>query len=131
MSTAHRPSPPGSSRVWLHVLLYMAFIFGLSAIAEPPPLPPGTDKNLHALLYSGLGLLVARARAGGWRGVTPSIVLQATVYGAVYGVSDELHQYFNPPRAVEALDVVADTIGAAVGASALYAWGIIWGRDGV
>ena len=30
-----------------------------------------------------------------------------------------------------ALDVVADTVGASLGAGALYAWGIIRGRDGL
>jgi VanZ family protein len=56
----------------------------------------------------------------------------ATVgFGALYGCSDELHQYFNPPRNVEALDVLADTIGAGAGAIALYAWGILRGRDGL
>jgi VanZ family protein len=39
-----------------------------------------------------------------------------------YGVSDEFHQYFVPPRQVEALDVVADTIGAAAAAFALFGW---------
>ena len=39
--------------------------------------------------------------------------------------------YFNPPRNVEALDVLADTIGAGAGAVVLYAWGIIRGRDGL
>ena len=47
---------------------YMAFIFGLSSISHTPSLPHGSDKGLHALLYSGLGALFARARAGGWRG---------------------------------------------------------------
>ena len=54
-----------------------------------------------------------------------------SVFGALYGASDELHQYFNPPRDADVFDVVADTIGAGIGATALYAWGIIRGRDGV
>jgi VanZ family protein len=130
MPTACRPSPT-AAQLWWPVLAYMALIFALSSISHPPALPGG-DKNLHALLYSGLGLLVARARTGGaQRTVTLSIVAQAALFGAAYGASDELHQYFNPPRAVEALDVVADTIGAGLGATALKAWGIIQGRDGV
>ena len=130
MPTVYRPSPASAAPLWWPVLAYMALIFALSSIAEPPSLPGG-DKNLHALLYSGLGFLFARARAGGVRGVTPLVVAQAAIVGALYGASDELHQYFNPPRAVEALDVVADTAGAGLGAAALYAWGIIRGRDGV
>lgn len=107
----------------------MLFIFALSSLKTTPAMPHGSDKVLHALLYSGLGLLVARALARGLTGVTPRIIAITIVCGALYGVSDELHQYFNPPRAVEAADVLADTIGAGVGAVVLYAWGIIRGRN--
>lgn len=109
----------------------MAFIFGLSSIPRPPVTPAGTDKVLHALLYAGLGALLARALAGGREGITPGTIARAALWGGLYGVSDELHQYFNPPRLAEALDVVADTIGAALGGTALYWWGIIRTRDGV
>ena len=109
----------------------MAFIFGLSSISHTPAMPTGADKVLHSLLYSGLGVLFARAIAGGWRKIALRHVLMAVCFGAVYGASDELHQYFNPPRNVEFADVVADTIGAGAGAAALYAWGIIRGRDGL
>ena len=94
-------------------------------------MPAGSDKVLHTLLYAGLGLLVARARAGGMRAVTPRVVFFSIMFGAIYGISDEVHQYFNPPRNVEAADVMADTVGAALGAGALYAWGIIRARDGL
>jgi VanZ family protein len=126
-------SQPAASRVslWIPVVVYMAFIFGLSSISQTPSLPQGSDKGLHTLLYAGLGALFARALGGGWRGVTLAQVLMTACFGALYGMSDELHQYFNPPRNVEALDVVADTIGAALAAVALYAWGIIRGRDGL
>jgi VanZ family protein len=109
----------------------MALIFGLSSISQTPDMPQGSDKVLHMLLYSGLGLVVARARAGGLRAVTLRVVIFSIVFGALYGMSDEFHQYFNPPRNVEAADVVADAAGAALGAGAWYAWGIIRGRDGL
>ena len=118
--------------MWGPVVLYLAFIFTLSSIAHPPELPAGSDKDLHALLYSGLGFLLARALAGGLdRTVTLTMAISTTVLVALYGVSDELHQYFVPPRQVELLDVVADTIGAGVAAFALYAWGIIRSRHGL
>ena len=118
--------------VWGPVVVYLAFIFTLSSIAHPPELPAGSDKHLHALLYSGLGFLLARALAGGLdRTVTLTVAISTTILAALYGVSDELHQYFVPPRQVELLDVVADTIGAGVAAFALYAWGIIRNRHGL
>lgn len=117
--------------LWLPVVAYMAFIFLLSSISNPPALPDGSDKGLHTLLYSGLGLLFARALAGGWDRVTPRIIIATVGFAALYGVSDEVHQYFNPPRNVEFLDVVADTIGGGLGSVGLYAWGIIHARDGL
>jgi VanZ family protein len=110
-------------RLWLPVALYMAFIFGLSSISQTPDLPGGSDKGLHALLYAGLGVLLVRALAGGiGQPITLVMVLTATFVAGAYGVSDEFHQYFVPPRQVEALDVVADTIGAAAAAFALFGW---------
>src|SRR5262245_45409517 len=107
----------GRWALWTPVVLYLAVIFGLSSIANPPELPEGSDKNLHALLYSGLGVLFVRALAGGLnRRVGLGVVVMSTVLLALYGVSDEIHQYYVPPRQVEALDVVADTIGAGLGA---------------
>ena len=122
---------PTAVSLWAPVVVYMAFIFALSSITHPPALPHGADKGGHALLYCGFGLLLARARSGGWRGVTRGTIVFAAVFGAIYGVSDELHQYFNPPRNVEAYDVVADTIGSTLGAVALQAWGIIRSRNGL
>lgn len=130
MPIADRPRP-SLSALWLPVAAYTAIIFALSSISTTPEMPAGSDKVLHTLLYSGLGLLVARARAGGMHAVTMRAVGFSIVFGAIYGISDELHQYFNPPRNVEVGDVVADTVGAALGAGALYAWSIIRGRDGL
>ncbi|HEY7171728.1 MAG TPA: VanZ family protein [Vicinamibacterales bacterium] len=116
---------PSISRwwLWLPVVLYMAFIFGLSSIPNTPDLPGGSDKGLHALLYAGLGVLLVRALAGGLlRRITLAMALATTVIGGVYGVSDEFHQHFVPPRQVEALDVVADTTGAGAAAFALLGW---------
>lgn len=118
--------------LWAPVALYMALIFGLSSISQLPQLPEGSDKNLHALLYSGLGALLVRALAGGWRAhITLMTAITATGISALYGVSDEFHQRFVPLRQVESLDVLADSIGAAVAALGLYAWGIIQRRNAV
>jgi VanZ family protein len=99
----------------------MALIFLLSSISHPPTLPEGADKNLHALLYAGLGVLLVRALAGGvHRRVLARSALIAVAIAAAYGVTDEFHQWFVPPRSVEGLDVVADTLGAALAASVLW-----------
>jgi VanZ family protein len=109
----------------------MAFIFALSSIAQTPPMPSGTDKLAHTLLYAGLGALLARALSGGARRVTLAMVAASLCIGTLYGITDEFHQYLNPPRNVEAYDVLADAIGSALGSGAFWAWGIIRGRDGL
>ena len=107
----------------------MALIFGLSSISQTPAFVSGVDKYLHAVLYSGLAALLVRAFAGGWhRPVTLGIVVATIAIAAGYGVSDEFHQSFVPMRSVEAMDVMADTIGASLAAFALYAWDIIRAR---
>jgi VanZ family protein len=122
---------PTHVSLWAPVALYMLMIFGFSSVSNPPALP-GSDKNLHALLYAGLGLLLTRALSKGFDSpVRLGTAVLATVLAAMYGVSDEFHQHFVPPRQVEALDVVADAIGAGAAAFGLYAWGIIHFRDGV
>ena len=110
----------------------MAIIFGLSSVSRPPAFVGGVDKYLHATLYGGLGALLVRALAGGWhRRVTVGFVAATIALAAAYGVSDEFHQSFVPNRSVEALDVVADTVGASIAAITLYAWDIIRARHGL
>jgi VanZ family protein len=112
------------------VFVYMAFIFTLSSIAQVPQLPEGGDKDLHALLYAGLAFVLARALTGAWRTrLTIGLVLATIAIAGLYGVSDEIHQYFVPPRQSDVMDVAADTVGAAIAAVGLYVWsGIIRGR---
>lgn len=113
----------------------MALIFGLSSVANVPTLPVPqvvTDKDLHAVLYCGFGFLLTRALSKGFRlPVTLATAFLVTVAAALYGVSDEFHQWFVPPRDVEGLDVVADTVGGALAGFGLYAWGIIRSRYGL
>lgn len=83
------------------------------------PTPPfgfeGLDKLIHAAVYAVLALLLlfADRRPVGWRawfwvGVA-----------CLYGLSDEIHQHFVPPRQADPLDLTADAAGA-VGAVALW-----------
>ena len=110
----------------------MAGIFVLSSISHPPAVPEGVDKNLHAALYAGLTALVVRALAGGWRRhVSLSVALVSIVIATAYGVTDEFHQSLVPLRKADAMDVVADAIGATAAAVGLYGWDIIRGRHGL
>jgi VanZ family protein len=108
--------------LWAPVVLYMALIFALSSMPQPPEVPSAIgDKGGHLLLYAGLGGLFVRALAGGWNAPVPlRVALLAIVYSTVYGVTDEMHQAVVPPRQVEALDIAADGAGAAVAAAVLW-----------
>lgn len=104
----------------------MAVIFYLSSLHQAP-LPPGVgDKPAHAFGYMGLGVVIARALAGG---LPPRITLRQLLAGlaiaSLYGVTDEWHQSFVPARSPEVFDWMSDTIGAALGLLACWAWGII------
>ncbi len=98
-------------------LAYMAVVFALSH-SPSPPVPRALwvlgDKTLHAIEYVPMGFLWARAlraagaRAAGW----------GWLAAAGFGLTDELHQAFVPRRVPSALDLLADTVGAAVGALA-------------
>ena len=108
--------------LWGPVVLYCALIFGLSSVSSLPSLPslPSgmSDKMAHTLLYSGLGFLVARACAGR-RPLSPHVLMVVLVFAALYGLSDETHQLFVPNRQFDVKDMMADVLGAGLGAGAL------------
>jgi VanZ family protein len=71
-------------------------------------------------LYAGLGALLVRALAGGWRWrVSLGIATAAVVIATGYGITDEMHQWFVPTRQMDLADVVADALGALVAAAGL------------
>ena len=53
------------------------------------------------------------------------MVILSVVLSSLYGVSDEIHQYFVPFREADLLDVLADTLGSIMG---VYIYQAIVGR---
>ncbi len=109
-----------NSRIWLFRALtlgWMALIFFLSSQPDvpAPDLFSQQDKAAHLLVFGVLGLLLAFAltppAAASWRRV-----LLITALVTVYGVTDELHQYFVPGREASAWDVLADGVGGFLAA---------------
>lgn len=127
------PSGPRRWKVLLAfapALLYAAFIFFMSSRAIPTTLAPpqGVDKLAHFAAYGILGVLLAFAFArAGLRAVY--VVVWASLLGALYGVSDELHQSFVPERSAEVLDAVADAIGSFMGALGFVVLRSLWHRQ--
>ena len=102
---------------WMALLFYLSHQPGL----DTPMLFSGQDKVLHAVVYGLLGLLLLAAQPRQAQGYSWRQVGISTLIASLYGLSDEIHQYFIPGRSSEVLDWVADTLGALIGAF-LLAW---------
>ncbi|ULA62008.1 MAG: VanZ domain-containing protein [Nitrospira sp.] len=120
-------TPLSIVRYWGPVGLYAGLIFFGSSISTPPEaisslIKEISDKVLHLSEYALFGALIYRAsRHGSGPWMAQHAVLAAVAGSALYGVSDETHQWFVPLREADVLDVVADTVGGIVGA-----WGWRW-----
>lgn len=75
---------------------------------EPPKIEiPYLDKIVHFGIYAILGFLLT---------IEPKITnLKALIICACYGLLIEIIQIFLPWRSFEVADIIADTLGAAVG----------------
>ena len=103
---------------WIHIservyriatVLYLILLFILSSIPTLP-LPriiQYEDLVLHASAYGVLYMLARRGfpRASSW-----TILL----FVFLYGLSDEIHQWFVPGRVCDPLDFVADCAGGTI-----------------
>jgi VanZ family protein len=116
---------------WGPVLIYMAVIFFVSSLHQPP-LPPGvSDKPAHAFGYFGFGVVIARAFSGGFPPrITAWQALIGLALASCYGITDEVHQHFVPGRSAEVADWMSDSIGSAIGLFGCWAWSIIFARRG-
>lgn len=111
---------------WLAPGLWALLLFVASSI-------PGTsypqvsfafaDKAVHALVYGCFGGLLARALANEFPAWTRFRVW-AVAAGAslLYGATDELHQAFVPNRSPDPRDLLADGLGAGIGAALVLAY---------
>ena len=98
------------ARLWLPIVAWATLIFALSSVPDLGTGLGGWDlvlrKIAHAAEFAVLGALLLRAldRAA-----------VAFALGALYAVSDELHQVFVPGRMGSPLDVAIDAVGVACG----------------
>jgi VanZ family protein len=128
----HVGTPPTDRRgrlwAWGPALLIAGAIFVASSLprAQLPQVGfPGIDKLEHGLAYALLGAALAR----GWylRRRPGQVIRWTTLWFAAwllalgYGLSDELHQLLVPGRMFDLADLLADAIGAGIGAAA-YLW---------
>ena len=115
---------------------YAGVIFYLSSQQFGPILsgfPPNTDKLIHMIEYGGFGVLTYQALGTGgwaWRGQRTHLIATILI-GIAYGISDEFHQSFVPTRDSDVHDVMADAVGASLGAwfwARMYwnRWRLMW-----
>jgi VanZ family protein len=97
-------------RLWLPVVAWAALIFAFSSVPDLGTGLGGWDlvlrKLAHAAEFAVLGALLVRATRRAWI---------AFALGALYAVSDELHQSVVPGRLGSPVDVAIDAAGVAVG----------------
>ncbi|MBT5876828.1 MAG: VanZ family protein [Candidatus Latescibacteria bacterium] len=118
--------------IWLPPLLWMALIFVGSSIPGGPAddatrSASGTSDPIHiqrikdAVHITEFGILMfLLGRSFKLTGVrTPLIVALAVT--VVYGVSDEIHQYFVPQRYPDIGDVIRNVVGAVI-AFVVFRW---------
>jgi hypothetical protein len=132
-SVANKLDQPGPSRTrmpksttlrllcLLLALAWMGTIFLLSSLpgGKIEMGPPGFDKILHMGAYALLAMLILGALLlppGGYR---LGQALLAAVIAAVYGLTDEWHQFYVPGRSMDGWDMLADAVGALLGALVL------------
>lgn len=112
---------------WAPPLLYMALIFVISSLEQPPlPMPKfewvTIDKVYHFIEYGILSVLLTIAFVNASPKWFPAswIWVTAALFSILYGASDEIHQMFVPGRLATVADWVADVFGSIAGVVASY-----------
>jgi VanZ family protein len=130
VSSLPLPSAPTRAQVlkaWAPALAYMALIFLLSSFRLQAPAIdelPFKDKLVHTIEYAVLGGLCSYASVRTWplhHGLRTMLV--GAFLATAFGVTDELHQSFVPGRNADLMDIVADALGALLGALVAAVWG--------
>ncbi len=102
---------------WSPAVIWIAITFVVShqpAVVIPFGAP---DYVAHAINYAILAVLLIWARASGdWPAITMPVIASAVGLAVLLGISDEFHQSFIPGRTATVSDVVADAVGAVLGA---------------
>jgi VanZ family protein len=117
--------------VWGPAALMMAVLFAASSASDTSAVPAVfSDKVLHLGAYALLGITVFHAFADGrFDRVTSGRAILAVLFCILYGISDEFHQSFVPGRTPDAKDLIADGVGAALGAAFLLLVKTAWLRN--
>ena len=112
---------------WLPAVIWMAFIFYLSAQSQPLGRTPSLAVSYvaHFLEYALLALLFfwAQLSRGSWKGKIALGLALSLALSVLYAASDEYHQSFVAGRTASWLDFGTDALGAAVALAVIGRWG--------
>ncbi|MDR2019268.1 MAG: VanZ family protein [Treponema sp.] len=106
----------------------LIWIFSSQSVLPRPPGIPGFDKVMHFAAYAVLAAALSPWFPRRKQGRLEAFLLTACI-ASVYGVIDEIHQYFVPGRDCSLLDWIADALGAAAGAGAALAAGRLMNKS--
>jgi len=109
---------------WFPLTAYAALIFIQSSFPPSDTIPalPYLDKCLHGIGYALLAILFYRAyNTLKIRNRLLLVMFLSILSSTLYGISDEIHQFYVPHRNAEPGDVVADFAGSVMGIIA-YSW---------
>jgi VanZ family protein len=105
---------------WSLVTAYAIFIFILSSLSNPSPVPISdifmVDKLAHFIEYAIFGFLLFAALYEGM--ATKKAAFFSVVMAVIYGATDEFHQYFVADRNSDLFDLLADSLGGVAGTAA-------------
>jgi VanZ family protein len=110
---------------WLPLVAYCLAIYIQSDYPSPERIPTFafSDKILHFLAYGLLAILFFRAYATlPLKDRINMMILLSIGSATLFGISDEIHQYFVPFRQADILDAIANAIGSICGVIIFYYW---------
>ena len=111
-------------------IAYAGVIFGISSVpGNRLPSISVSDYFIHFLEYVALGSLLMWWRLHNSAVSIAVALCQAIFLGSLYGLADELHQYFVPYRCADSVDWVADTMGTAIGAIAVLVLFVVFSKQ--
>jgi VanZ family protein len=110
---------------WLPLIIYCIAIYIQSDLpaSEHVPSFEFSDKILHFLAYAVMGVLFYRAyQTLRIKGDPRMLILLSVVSASLYGISDEIHQYYVPFRDASIYDGIANFLGALCGVCLYHRW---------
>ena len=110
---------------WLPLSVYCLLIYIQSSYPSPEEIPSFRfmDKMLHFVAYGVMGILFYRAyQTLRIRSQYHLLIFFSIASASLYGISDEIHQYFVPARYASISDVIANILGAICGVWVFHVW---------